>query len=193
MGNLMTRLLERMTQKEPTRILMVGLDAAGKTTILYKLKLGDVVTTIPTIGFNVETVEYKNLTMTVWDIGGQDKIRSLWRYYYTNTNAVIFVVDSNDRSRMEEARLELDRMLNAEELTNAKILVYANKQDLPGAMSVREITNELGLQKLRNRQWFVQGCSAPVGDGLYEGLEWMATTFSKENSMFSKSWFATSA
>merc|ERR1712028_185637 len=102
--------------KKDCRILMVGLDAAGKTTILYKLKLGEVVTTIPTIGFNVETVEYKNIAFTVWDVGGQDKIRPLWRHYYTNTEGIIFVVDSNDRDRVDEARDELNRMLSEDEL-----------------------------------------------------------------------------
>ncbi|KAG8081150.1 hypothetical protein GUJ93_ZPchr0007g4372 [Zizania palustris] len=87
-------------------------DAAGKTTILYKLKLGEIVTTIPTIGFNVETVEYKNISFTVWDVGGQDKIRPLWRHYFQNTQGLIFVVDSNDRDRVVEARDELHRMLN---------------------------------------------------------------------------------
>lgn len=86
--------------KREMRILMVGLDAAGKTTILYKLKLGEIVTTIPTIGFNVETVEYKNISFTVWDVGGQDKIRPLWRHYFTNTDGLIFVVDSNDAVRL---------------------------------------------------------------------------------------------
>lgn len=98
------------------RILMVGLDAAGKTTILYKLKLGEVVTTIPTIGFNVETVEYKNLSFTVWDVGGQDKIRPLWRHYYQGTNGLIYVVDSNDRDRIEDAREEMTKMLNEDDL-----------------------------------------------------------------------------
>ena len=103
---------------------MVGLDAAGKTTILYKLKLGEIVTTIPTIGFNVETVEYKNINFTVWDVGGQDKIRPLWRHYFQNTQGLIFVVDSNDRDRAAEARDELHRMLNED----AVLLVFANKQ-----------------------------------------------------------------
>merc|ERR1719274_148602 len=98
--------------KKEMRILMVGLDAAGKTTILYKLKLGEVLTTIPTIGFNVETVEYKNINFTVWDVGGQDKIRKLWRYYYQNTQGLIFVIDSNDRERIEDAREELTHMLS---------------------------------------------------------------------------------
>ncbi|XP_030741142.2 ADP-ribosylation factor 5 [Echinops telfairi] len=90
----------------------VGLDAAGKTTILYKLKLGEIVTTIPTIGFNVETVEYKNICFTVWDVGGQDKIRPLWRHYFQNTQGLIFVVDSNDRERVQESADELQKMVS---------------------------------------------------------------------------------
>ncbi len=116
---------------------MVGLDAAGKTTILYKLKLGEIVTTIPTIGFNVETVEYKNINFTVWDVGGQDKIRPLWRHYFQNTQGLIFVVDSNDRDRAAEARDELHRMLNEDELRDAVLLVFANKQVLWELCSLR--------------------------------------------------------
>merc|ERR1712029_1002107 len=88
MGNLFSNIWKRMVGTREMRILMVGLDAAGKTTILYKLKLGEVVNTIPTIGFNVETVEYKNISFNVWDVGGQDKIRLLWRHYYTNTQGL---------------------------------------------------------------------------------------------------------
>lgn len=89
----------------------MGLDAAGKTTILYKLKLGEIVTTIPTIGFNVESVEYKNISFTVWDVGGQDKIRKLWRHYYQNTQGLIYVVDSSDTKRLPEAEQELSSMV----------------------------------------------------------------------------------
>ncbi|KAL4866465.1 ADP-ribosylation factor family-domain-containing protein [Aspergillus spectabilis] len=131
MGIAISRLFDRLWGKKEMRILMVGLDAAGKTTILYKLKLGEIVTTIPTIGFNVETVEYKNIQFTVWDVGGQDKIRPLWRHYFQNTQGIIFVVDSNDRDRIVEAREELQRMLNEDELRDALLLVFANKQDLP--------------------------------------------------------------
>lgn len=161
--------------KKEMRILMVGLDAAGKTTILYKLKLGEIVTTIPTIGFNVETVEYKNISFTVWDVGGQDKIRPLWRHYFQNTQGIIFVVDSNDRDRVVEAREELQRMLNEDELRDAALLVFANKQDLPNAMNAAEITDKLGLHSLRSRQWYIQSTCATSGDGLYEGLEWLSS------------------
>jgi ADP-ribosylation factor 1/2 len=157
MGLTFSKLFDKLWGKKEMRILMVGLDAAGKTTILYKLKLGEIVTTIPTIGvfarryhlllytsiwrvfcsycrligFNVETVEYKNIQFTVWDVGGQDKIRPLWRHYFQNTQGIIFVVDSNDRDRIVEAREELQRMLNEDELRDALLLVFANKQDLP--------------------------------------------------------------
>ena len=107
---------------------MLGLDTAGKTTILYKLKLGENVSTVPTIGFNVETVEYKNINFTVWDVGGQDKIRPLWRHYYINAKALIFVVDSSDRDRINEAKEELHRLMHDEELKDAILLVFANKQ-----------------------------------------------------------------
>merc|ERR1711941_229394 len=169
-GMTITKLWAQFAKCKECRMLMVGLGAAGKTTILYKLKLGEVVTTIPTIGFNVEAVEYKNINFTVWDIGGQDKIRKLWRYYYNNTQGVIFVVDSNDRDRMEEAREELMRMMNEDELRYAALLVLANKQDLPTSMTAAEVAEKLGLQTMRNRQWFIQSACATTGDGLYEGL-----------------------
>ena len=238
MGITLGKVFGKLFGKKDVRILMVGLDAAGKTTILYKLKLGEVrtprleigssslrrtllcarrwlrprlggggeggqdggsggdpvalsahapppshaqiVTTIPTIGFNVETVEYKNISFTVWDVGGQDKIRPLWRHYYQNTQGVIFVVDSNDRDRVGEARDELHRMLNEDELREAMLLVFANKQDLPNAMNAAEITDKLGLHSLRQRNWYIQSTCATTGDGLYEGLDWLSTSISKK-------------
>jgi len=151
MGLTISNLMSRLFAKKQMRILMVGLDAAGKTTILYKLKLGEIVTTIPTIGFNVETVEYKNISFTVWDVGGQDKIRPLWRHYYQNTQGLIFVVDSSDRERIQESHDELHKMLNEDELRDAIVLVFANKQDLPNALSVTELTEKLGLNTLRRK------------------------------------------
>jgi len=180
MGGAFGKLFSRLFSKKDMRILMVGLDAAGKTTILYKLKLGEIVTTIPTIGFNVETVEYKNINFTVWDVGGQDKIRPLWRHYFQNTQGLIFVVDSNDRERVGEAAEELNKMLNEDELRNAVLLVFANKQDLPNAMSVAEVTDKLGLHSLRTRKWYIQSTCATSGDGLYEGLDWLSNTLSKK-------------
>jgi len=179
MGSTFSNLFKSLFGKTDVRILMVGLDAAGKTTILYKLKLGEIVTTIPTIGFNVETVEYKNLKFTMWDVGGQDKLRPLWRHYFQNTHGVIFVVDSNDRDRANQARDELQKMLAEDELRNAVLLVFANKQDLPNAMSTTEVTDKLGLHSLRQRNWFIQGCCATTAQGLYEGLDWLSANINK--------------
>ncbi|XP_067144915.1 ADP ribosylation factor 4 [Centruroides vittatus] len=179
MGLTLSSILTRLFGKKQVRILMVGLDAAGKTTILYKLKLGEIVTTIPTIGFNVETVEYKNICFTVWDVGGQDKIRPLWRHYFQNTQGLIFVVDSNDRERISEAQDELQKMLNEDELRDAVLLLFANKQDLPNAMTAAELTEKLGLNQLRNRRWYIQATCATQGEGLYEGLDWLSNELSK--------------
>src|SRR4051812_19130590 len=107
MGLLITKVLDTISSfssSKPTKILMLGLDAAGKTTIVYKLKLGEYLSTVPTIGFNVENVEYKNLRMTIWDIGGQKKLRDLWRHYYSNTDAIIFIIDSSDEERIDVAK-----------------------------------------------------------------------------------------
>ncbi|XP_068943245.1 ADP-ribosylation factor 5 isoform X1 [Petaurus breviceps papuanus] len=130
-------------------------------------------------GFNVETVEYKNICFTVWDVGGQDKIRPLWRHYFQNTQGLIFVVDSNDRERVQESADELQKMLQEDELREAVLLVFANKQDMPNAMPVSELTDKLGLQSLRSRTWYVQATCATQGTGLYDGLDWLSHELSK--------------
>ena len=109
------------------RILMVGLDAAGKTTILYKLNIGEVLTTIPTIGFNFVITEYKNITFILWDVSDHCKIRLLWRHYYHNAQGIIYVVDFNDKERIEEAREEIHCLLTDDELKDACLLVFENK------------------------------------------------------------------
>ena len=149
---------------------------AGKTTILYRLQIGEVVTTIPTIGFNVETVNYKNIKFQVWDLGGQTSIRPYWRCYYTNTDAIIYVVDSVDKDRIATSKEELLAMLDEEELKDTALLVFANKQDMEGAMSVMDVSNALGLSLLKNRTWTIFKCSAVTGEGLTEGMDWLVNT-----------------
>lgn len=209
-STLFDKLLTSFGGHKEYRILMLGLDAAGKTTVLYKLKvrlkwtdeyglfdkvssfltscliflkisqqLGELVTTIPTIGFNVETVQYKNIEFTVWDVGGQHKIRRLWRHYYQGSQGLIFVVDSNDVDRLEEAAEELHALLADDALRDAVVLVLANKQDLPHAVSVTEMGEKLRLRNLRH-QWYVQPCSAASGNGLYEGLDWLSNALAKQ-------------
>ncbi|XP_064635369.1 ADP-ribosylation factor-like protein 1 [Lineus longissimus] len=156
------------------RILILGLDGAGKTTILYRLQVGEVVTTIPTIGFNVETVTHENLKFQVWDLGGQTSIRPYWRCYYSNTDAILYVVDSSDRDRISVSKNELVSMLEEDELKKAILVVLANKQDLEGAMKKAEVSNALGLTAIKNRQWTIVPTSAVKGEGLKEAMEWLA-------------------
>lgn len=185
MGLKFSRILSFFTKRD-VRMLMVGLDAAGKTTLLFKLKMGETVTTIPTIGFIVESVEYKNSKLTVWDVGGQTKIRALWRHYYQNTQGIIFVIDSNDHDRIGEARHELMQMLTEEELKDSALLIYANKQDLPKAMSTSQIVDSLGLSTLRSHPWHVQATCALTGEGLYQGLDWLVNEIEKKNELLNK-------
>ncbi|CAF1123461.1 unnamed protein product [Rotaria sordida] len=175
MGSSWNKIASLFPKKEEIRVLMFGLDAAGKTTALYVMKLGEVVTTIPTIGFNVETVEFRNIKMTAWDVGGRDKIRPLWRHYYQNTAAIVYVIDSNDRERINEACEELHRMANEDELRTRPILVLANKQDLPNAMSVDELRDKLGMNRLScDTKWHIQPTIATQNEGIREGFEWLA-------------------
>lgn len=161
---------------------MVGLDAAGKTTILYRLQLGEVQVTIPTIGFNVETLTHKKIELTCWDVGGRDKIRGLYRHYYQYTEGIIFVVDSHDRERCDIAKDQLHSMLTEEQLQDVPVLIFCNKQDLPTAKSVSEITENLGLNSVRNRPWYIQACCAKDGEGLFEGLDWLVTALAREKT-----------
>ncbi|KAK2720336.1 hypothetical protein QYM36_004277 [Artemia franciscana] len=156
------------------RILILGLDGAGKTTILYRLQVGEVVTTIPTIGFNVEQVTYKNLKFQVWDLGGQTSIRPYWRCYFSNTDAIIYVVDSVDRDRMGISKQELVSMLEEEELKDSILAVLANKQDMQGAMSVAEVHQALGLDALKNRTFQIFKTSAIKGEGLDASMDWLS-------------------
>ncbi|XP_004589384.2 ADP-ribosylation factor 6-like [Ochotona princeps] len=130
-----------------------------------------------TVGFNVETVTYKNVKFNVWDVGGQDKIRPLWRHYYTGTQGLIFVVDCADRDRIDEACQELHRIINDREMRDAIILIFANKQDLPDAMKPHEIQEKVGLTRIRDRNWYVQLSCATSGDGPYGGLTWLTSNY----------------
>jgi len=180
MGQKWSVMMTRMFNKPHMNVLMLGLDSAGKTTMLHKLKTGETISTIPTIGFNVDTIKYKNIKFTVWDVGGQGKIRSLWRHYYSNAEALVFVVDSTDRDRIEETEQELQRLLNENNLRNTVLLILANKQDLPSAMAPSEIADQLGLCRMIGKKWHIQSTSAIDGTGLREAMKWLSKAISSE-------------
>ncbi|KAL0949911.1 hypothetical protein HGRIS_009939 [Hohenbuehelia grisea] len=173
--------LVRWSKDKDVRILMLGLDSAGKTTILYRLHLGEVLSTIPTIGFNVETVEYKNIKFQVWDLGGQSSIRPYWRCYFPNTSAIIYVIDSSDVDRLATSRSELLTMLSEEELKGVPLLVFCNKQDMDNALKPEKISEELGLAGgEKTRPWSVRGSCALKGEGLEDGLDWLVNTLQNQ-------------
>jgi ADP-ribosylation factor 1/2 len=184
MGNVKSsfhRLLARLwrSSDKDTRVLMIGLDGAGKTTLLYQFKYAENVKPIPTIGFNVETMHINKLQITVWDIGGQSKIRPLWRYYFQGSHALIWVIDSSDVERLNESKEELHSILNEPDLSSSLLLVYANKSDLPTSLDYDIICKKLDLASITNRKWHIQQCCGITGEGLYEGMHWLTTMLKK--------------
>ncbi|PRP76099.1 ADP-ribosylation factor family [Planoprotostelium fungivorum] len=155
------------------RILLLGLDNAGKTTILKRLSDEEIDNITPTQGFNIKSVLYEGFKLNVWDIGGQKTIRPYWRNYFDSTDALIYVVDSADQRRLEETGHELSLLLEEDKLENVPVMIFANKQDLDNALPSKEIAETLELVTIRNRQWQIQPCSAKTGEGLSEGMEWI--------------------
>ena len=147
---------------------------AGKTTILYRLSLGQLVKTTPTIGSNVEELTYNNVKFQAWDLGGQESTRTVWDVYYMNTDAVVFVIDSQDDEFFEESKAEFHKLLKNSNLKNAILLIFANKQDLPGAKPVNQIIEDYELNTIKNHMWFIQPCSAVKGEGLINGIKWLS-------------------
>ncbi|XP_069565245.1 putative ADP-ribosylation factor-like protein 5C [Brachyistius frenatus] len=172
MGFLLTKMMAVFGDREH-KVIIVGLDNSGKTTILYQFLTKEAVLTSPTIGSNVEEVIVRNSHFLMWDIGGQDSLRASWFSYYCNTEIVILVVDSTDRERLTVTKEELHRMLSHEDLRNAAVLIMANKQDVKGSMTAAEISQSLTLDSLTTRSWHVQPCCALTGEGLPASLEWM--------------------
>lgn len=177
MGNIFTSFYKK---NKHYRILMLGLDSAGKTTILYKLNIGNIERNIPTIGFNVETVQYKNTKLTVWDIGGQDKIRPLWKHYFTGVNALIFVIDINDNERYNEVIHELSLLMDSRELRTIPVLIYANKCDLVNKINFSSLYENL-IRIIPHKRFHIESSNALNGFGLYEGLDWLYKELNKKN------------
>eukprot|EP00808_Paulinella_micropora_P007572 g31988.t1 len=167
--------LKKIKRKErQMRLLLLGLDNAGKTTIVKKFCGEDTSTISPTLGFNIKTLQHKSYHLNVWDIGGQQTIRSYWRNYFEKTDVIIWVVDSADQRRLEMCRDELHKLLKHERLAGATLLIFANKQDIAQALSLKEISDVLSLSEetVGPRNWRIQRCSAVTGQGLLAGIDW---------------------
>ncbi|RSH87716.1 uncharacterized protein EHS24_000232 [Apiotrichum porosum] len=178
MGVTFSSLWSRLFSKRETKVLILGLDNAGKSTILYRITMGAVVASAPTVGSNHEIYDYKGVRFGLIDLGGQSSLRSSWSQYFADTEAIILVIDSNDAARLSLAKTELQKLTKADELRSSLLLVLANKQDLPaeeGRLTPAQVSEALGLTDLREREWQIMGCSALTGLGLMEGMDWLVT------------------
>lgn len=160
------------SQKHQYKVILLGIEGSGKTTLLYHAKYAEAVKTIPTVGFNVETIEYEECSFIVWDMGGRKPIRALWSNYYEDIDAFIFVLDSNDENNIEITNQVFNDLLENSSLENLPILLFANKSDLK-SLSVFQLAERFKLGYLRNRHWQVQPCSSITGEGIKEGFMWL--------------------
>ncbi|XP_062872523.1 ADP-ribosylation factor-like 4aa [Trichomycterus rosablanca] len=170
-------------------IVILGLDSAGKTTVLYRLQFNEFVNTVPTKGFNTEKVKVAlgssgSVTFHFWDVGGQEKLRPLWKSYTRCSDGIVFVVDSVDAERMDEAKIELHKIARLSETHDVPILIVANKQDMRHAISLADIEKVLALGELgASTPWHLQATCAIIGDGLQEGLEKLYDLILKRRKM----------
>ena len=155
------------------KVVMLGLDNAGKTTLLNTLSQGTNYEVAPTRGFNVQSFKKNDLTMQVHDIGGQASTWRLWPNFLTGAEVVIFVIDSADRSRLHEVARALKFLLTNDKLSGIPMLLWANKQDLLNSMTPPEIMQSLDLQLIKDRSFQVIGCSTRSKEGLEEGVDWI--------------------
>jgi ADP-ribosylation factor related protein 1 len=189
MFSLLYGFVEFVLRREEFRILFVGLDKAGKTNCVERLKtlLTDALglepsRIVPTVGLNVGRMEAFGSHLVLWDLGGAAGLRSIWDKYFSDSHAVVFVVDASNRSRLEEARAAFDRILGARDLGGAPVLVVANKQDAEGAAGLTEVAEALGIADggpAGGAPCIVQPASAHTGQGLSEGLKWLIEAVKK--------------
>ena len=179
-------ILKKVKQKErEVRILMLGLDNAGKTTVVKKFNGEDIDLIAPTLGFNIKTLEYRGFKLNIWDVGGQTSLRSYWRNYFEQTDGLIWVIDSADRMRLRDCKAELQSLLQQERLAGASLLVFANKQDIEGALTAEQIREELELDKFcEKRHWRICGCSAFTGRGLAGGVDFLVQDIASRIFMY---------
>ncbi|KAI9499897.1 ADP-ribosylation factor-like protein 2 [Coemansia spiralis] len=178
-------IIRKLREKEKeVRILVLGLDNAGKTTIMKRINGEPIDTISPTLGFNITTLAFDGYKVNFWDVGGQKTIRAYWRNYFEQTDGIIWVVDSADRERMDVCASELASLLKQDKLAGASLLVFANKQDIEGAMTEREIQEHLELDKLTTHHWAIRACSAVTGESLLDGLKWVVDDIAAHIYMF---------
>ncbi|KAL4481383.1 hypothetical protein ABPG72_010536 [Tetrahymena utriculariae] len=180
MGQLILKALNSLQSKKQRRILMLGLDAVGKNTILYQMKLQGQIQNVPTVGFNIESVEYKNLKLIIWDIVDQWKLKYVWPQDFYGNNALIYVLDSTDVERMKDTKQALEMVLESSDMAGIPVLILANKQDI-AVFSLSEIQEKLQLHTIKGiSELYLQGCCALNGEGIYDGFDWLEKILNKQ-------------
>ena len=167
---------EPKLEKESYKVTMLGLDDSGKTKILYLLKFNEDVLTLPTIGFNCEKINNPNWEkdISIWDVGGQEKLRPLWVHYFNNIKGLIWVYDISNKKRFEESKNELKKILNSPDMNNKlPILIFANKSDLNANENIIEDFIEGIKDYLKDRPYFITACSINNIESYKEGLDWL--------------------
>ena len=175
MGSGLSRKIRYWKLRKNRRVLLLGMDNAGKTTVLFQMHAGKAVKTMPTLGYNVEKVKFAGLELVLWDVGGQEQLRGHWRHYYTGTQGVVFIIDSADRNRFRQVREEMVQVLADQQLAGVPVVVLANKQDVQGAVPVEELSKAMNLEEVfgAGREWHIQRTVASKGEGLEEGVTWL--------------------
>lgn len=160
------------------RLLILGLDNAGKTTIVKKFNGEDINSISPTLGFQIKTLYFENYKLSIWDVGGQVSIRTYWRNFFEQTDGLIWVIDSSDKSRLEICKNELHELLKQEKLIGSTLLIFYNKSDIEGSMSLEDITEFLELKRIKSRHWAILPSSGFSGKGLLQGMKWLVDEIS---------------
>ncbi|RMZ96028.1 ADP-ribosylation factor 6 [Brachionus plicatilis] len=171
-------------KKKDFNILVIGLDNSGKSTVVNNLKPNDdrAININPTVGFNSEKVNFRNLNLSLFDMSGQSRYRNLWEHYYREADAIVFVIDSSDRMRFVVSNEELNDVLNHREIKDKKIplLILANKKDAKGALNESGLRNELEINGIRGKQYEIFATDGLSGQGVNDAFEWLANELKKE-------------
>ncbi len=186
MFSLLYGLWKYLFSKAEFHVLILGIDKAGKTTVLEKLKslFSDLEglppdRIVPTVGLNIGRVEAHKSKLIFWDLGGQLGLRTIWEKYFEEAHAVLYVVDAANQSRFDDAKSALEKVLRHPDLQGAPILIFANKQDLPAAVTAQDFSHYLDLKELNDRPSLVQAMSAYDGSGIQEGVFWLVEAMRK--------------
>jgi ADP-ribosylation factor related protein 1 len=186
MFSLLYGLWKYLFSKSEFHVLILGIDKAGKTTLLEKLKTlySDIEglppdRIVPTVGLNIGRVEAHKSKLIFWDLGGQLGLRTIWEKYYEEAHAVLYVVDSVSKTRFEDTKSTLEKVLRHPDLQGAPVLIFANKQDLAGAVNAEELSQFLDIKEQNGRLTRVQGISAYEGSGIQEGVLWLVENMKK--------------